>query len=261
MMSKPGMVALGLLVMIVGTACGMSSLGGAPSAGGIESPTPEPTEAPMLPVPINQGLASLDSYRMTFTNDIYDSVAQERSVSTFVVASDRNADATTSRNETRISTAENEVVSEDVQEQFMIGNQVCQVAAGEAEMTTMSDTAQVMSDLMSQVVDFKPLIENPVYVGQDVVNGVPVRTYTFELRSVGAASEVEVDRADGSYAVAVDGDYLVSYRLDLELRTGPEGDPEAESTDSYFELSLEEINQPVEIAFPPNCQAAESFAE
>jgi hypothetical protein len=124
-----------------------------------------------------------------------------------------------------------------------------------------SAAAQVMSDLMSQVVDFNPLIENPVYVGEDVVNGVPVRTYTFELRSVGAASEIEVDRADGSYAVAADGDYIVHYRLDLELRTAAEGDPESEYTDSSFELSLEEINQPVEIAFPPSCQGAESVGE
>jgi hypothetical protein len=47
----------------------------------------------------------------------------------------------------------------------------------------------------------------------------------------------------------------------MELRTGPEGDPEAESSVSFFELSLEEINQPVEIVFPPNCQAAESSGE
>lgn len=215
----------------------------------------------MLPVSINEGLASLDSYRLTYTNDIFDSVSQQRSVSTFVVASDRNADSSYSRNETRITTEADELISEDVQEQFMIGNQMCQVAADGAEVTALSATAQVMSDLMSQVVDFNPLIENPVYVGEDVVNGVPVRTYTFELRSVGAASEIEVDRAEGSYAVAEDGDYVVHYRLDLELRTGAEGDPEAEYTDSSFELSLEEINQPVEIAFPPSCQGAESVGE
>jgi hypothetical protein len=118
-----------------------------------------------------------------------------------------------------------------------------------------------MTNLMSQVVDFNPLIENPVYVGEDVVNGVPVRTYTFEVRSIGAASGVEADRADGSYAIAIDGDYLVDYRLDLKLRTGIEGDPEAQSTVSFFDLSLEEINQPVAIAFPANCQEAQSSAE
>jgi hypothetical protein len=110
---------------------------------------------------------------------------------------------------------------------------------------------------MSQVIVFNPLIENPVFVSESVVNGVPVRNYTFELRSLDAAAEVEATRAGGTYAVAVDGDYLVRYRLDLELRTGPEGDPAAESSVFVVEVSLEQINQPIEITFPPGCPAAE----
>jgi hypothetical protein len=260
-MSKKGIVGFGLLVLIVGSACGLPSLGGASGSGGAETPTPTPTEAPLVPVSINQGLASLDSYRMTFTNEVFDSVAQERTTITFVVASDRDTDASFTRSETLVTAEGGEVVSEDVEEQFVIGNQLCSVTDGEAEFTVISDTAQVMTNLMSQVVDFNPLIENPVYVGEDVVNGVPVRTYTFEVRSIGAASGVEADRADGSYAIAIDGDYLVDYRLDLKLRTGIEGDPEAQSTVSFFDLSLEEINQPVAIAFPANCQEAQSSAE
>ncbi len=260
MMSRRSIVSLGLLVLIVGSACGISSQGGTPAAGDGETPIAEPTtEAPMLPVSINEGLASLDSYHMTYTSDAFDSVTKERSVSTFVVASDAGADASYNRTETRVTGEADEVVSEDVQEQYKIGNQLCQVAGGEAELTTMSGPARVMSDLMSRVVVFKPLIENPVYVGEDVVSGVPVRTYTFEVRSLGVDSGVEVARADGEYAVAADGNYLVHYRLDMELRTAAEGDPEAESNVFSIEASLEEINQPVEITFPPNCQAAESL--
>lgn len=261
-MSRNGIVGFGMVVVIVGSACGTLSLGGTPAEGtpgtGRATGAPELTDASMLPVSINQGLASLDSYHMTFTTDIFDSVAQERTVTTFVVSRDRDSDANYNRTETRVTTADGEVESEEVQEQYIIANQMCSVAEGEAQFTPISDTAQVMTELMSQVVDFNPLIENPVYVGQEVVNGVSVRTYTFEVRSLGAASEAEATRADGSYAIAVDGDYLVRYRLDLELRTGPEGDPEAESSISSFDLSLEDINQPVEIAFPATCQSAES---
>lgn len=89
----------------------------------------------------------------------------------------------------------------------------------------MIHNAQALTHLMSQVVVFHPLIEHPVYVGQDSVNGVPIRTYGFEVRSLGAASGVEATRADGTYAIAVDGEYLVSHTLDMELRTAPEGDP------------------------------------
>jgi hypothetical protein len=262
LMSRKRIVGFGLLVVFVGSACGMPALGGTPGAGSDEiSGSPEPAEASMRPVPVNQGLASLDSYHMTYTNDVFDSLAQQRTVMTFVAARDRNADANYNRTETLVTTGENEVVSDDVQEQFVIGDVVCAVTEGEAERTTLSDTAQVFSDLMSQVVDFNPLIENPVYVGEDVVNGVPVRTYTFEVRSLGAATDVEAARADGSYAIAVDGDYLVDYRFDMELRSGQEGDPEAEYSVSSFVLSLEDINQPVEIVLPPNCEAAELSGE
>jgi hypothetical protein len=139
----------------------------------------------------------------------------------------------------------------------VIGGQVCSISAGQAQMSSISETAQVFSDLMSQVVVFNPLIENPVIVGEEVVNGVPARTYTYEVRSIDAASEVEVARADGSYAVAADGDYLVYYRLDMDLRAAVEGSTEMESTMFFIELSLEDINQPAAITFPPSCLVAE----
>ena len=210
----------------------------------------------MLPVSINEGLASLDSYRMTYTSDAFDSVTQERSVSTFVVASDANADASYNRTETRVTGEADEVVSEDVQEQYKIGNQLCQVAGGEAELTTMSGPAQVMSDLMSRVVVFKPLIENPVYVGQDVLSGVPVRTYTFEVRSLGVDKGWKWPAPIASMPSPPTAITWCTDRLDMELRTGAEGDPEAESNVFFIEASLEEINLPVEITFPSNCQAA-----
>jgi hypothetical protein len=212
----------------------------------------------MLPVSINEGLASLDSYRMIITSDSVDSVSQQRSVTTFTVAHDSGADADYTRTETRVTTLENEVVSESSQEQFVIGHQSCSVSEGEGQISSVSETTRVLSDLMSQVVVFHPLIENPVSVGEDVVSGIPVRTYTFELRSLDAASEVEVARADGSYAVAADGDYLVHYRLDMDLRAAAEGSPDLESTVFSIELTLEGINQPVSIAFPATCQEAEA---
>jgi len=250
-MVRQGVVGFGIFVMMVGTACGLS--GGAETD---SSAAEEPTEVPSLPVSINEGLASLDSYRLTFTSDVYDSTSQQRTVTTVDSARDRATDASYTRTESLVTTDAEEVVSQSVEEQFALGNQLCAVSDGEAQSSTVSATAQEMSDLMSQVVILQPLIENPVYVADDVVNGVPVRTYTFELRSIGAASEAEATRADGTYSIAVDGEYLVQYRLDLELRTGAEGDPEAEYTASSFDFSLEQVNQPVEIVFPPACEVA-----
>lgn len=222
-------------------------------------PGPTPTiDVPLLPVPLNQGLASLNSYTMTYTNDVYDSVADERSIITFVVARNDSLDASYNSTETQVTTEDYQVESDDLQEQFFIGNQVCVLSDGEAEFSTMSDVAREMMGLaVSQVVQFNPLIEEPEYVGEDVINGVPVHTYIFEVRSVEAASEAEVAQADGHYAIAVDGNYLVDYRLDMELRTAPEGDPSAEVSKSFFALKLEDINAPVEIALPASCLAAQ----
>ena len=129
-MSRMRIVGFGLVVMIVGSACGLSSAGRIPGRPGVEeSPTAEPTEVPVLPVSINEGLASLDSYRMTYTNDIYDS-RNPRADRDHVRGRQRSecgrqlhphGDASHGRES-------DELVSEDVQEQFAIGNQLCQVS-------------------------------------------------------------------------------------------------------------------------------------
>jgi hypothetical protein len=214
----------------------------------------------MLPVPINQGLASLNSYRMSYTNDVYDSVPDQRSVTTFVVARDKEADAAYNSTESQVTTEDYQVQSTTLQEQYVIGNQVCILQDGVATVNFMSDSAQELTGLMSQGFTYNPLIENPEFIGEDMVNGVPVRLYEFEVTSVSATSEAEVGRAEGSYALADDGDYLVNYRLDMELRTGPEDDPAAEYSVSFFDLSLEGINEPQEIVFPETCETAFQFA-
>jgi len=251
-------IGFSLLILMAGSACGLSSLSGPPEAESEGVLTPTVAEPPGLPVSVNEGLASLDSYRLTYTSDAFDSISQQRTVTNSLVLHDRNADADFTRTETRVTDADDQILSEDVQEQIVIGDQSCAVAYGEAELTTLSPTERTMADLMSRVVVIRPLIENPVLLGQEVMSGVPVRTYTFEVRSVGSGTEVEASRSDGVYAVAVDGDYLVHYRLDLELRTGAEDDPSAEVSAILLEMRLESINQPVSIEFPPECQAAGS---
>ncbi len=260
MTSRRRMVAFGVIALVVGTACNLSSLGGtsgagdAGEAGAANEVGPAPAGAPMIPVSINEGLASLNSYRMTYTTDSFDSVTQERTVVTVMVARDSATDADYNRTEQRVTGPAGEVISESVEEQYMIGNQMCSVSEGEAEASTLSGTNQALSDLMAKVVEFHPLIENPVYVGRGDLVGIPVRNYTFEVRSVGAGSEVEATRSDGTYAIAEDGDYLVHYRLDMELRTGVEGDPEAQVSILAIEVALDDVNQPVGIVLPAGCQ-------
>ena len=122
----------------------------------------------MFPVPINEGLASLDSYRMTYVNDVYDSVPDQRSVITFVVAHDKATNANYNRSETQVTTEDYEVISIQVQEQYVIGNEICMLADGQAQFTAMSDMARQLTDFMAQGLQFNPPIENPEFVGEDV---------------------------------------------------------------------------------------------
>ncbi|MGD2057114.1 MAG: hypothetical protein PVF85_00075 [Anaerolineales bacterium] len=275
MLKKQGFRVCMLVFAILLASCGgtandeqSSNDGGSDSSAATEAPAEEqatliPTETPvktMFPVPINQGLASLDSYRMSYTNDVYDSVPDQRSVTTFVVAQDKNADATYNGTESKVTTEDYQVKSTNLQEQYVIGNQVCILQDGIATVNAVSDSARQLTGIMGQGFTYNPLIENPEYVGEDTVNGVPVRLYEFEVTSVSATSEAEVSNAEGTYALADDGDYLVSYRLDMELRTGPEDDPEAEYSVSFFDLSLEGINEPQDIVFPDSCETAFQFA-
>ena len=142
-----------LALALLGTACG-SNPTEAPQDGDPESvssangesadevePQPVPSKR-MLPVPINEGLASLDSYRMTYTNDVYDSVPDQRSVITFVVAHDSANKANYNSTETLVTTEDYEVTSSQLQEQYIIGNEICILSDGEAQFTSMSDMAR-----------------------------------------------------------------------------------------------------------------------
>ncbi|MGA9531524.1 MAG: hypothetical protein WBR18_02305 [Anaerolineales bacterium] len=214
---------------------------------------------PMLPVPINEGLASLNSFRMTYTNDVYDSVPDQRSVITFVIAQDRDADARYLQTENLITTEDYEVTSRDVEEQYVVGNDVCYIRNGQAQFKTMSDSGRQIMEMMMQTIAINPMIENPEFEGRDSINGVDVRTYTFQITSADVGSSTETAKSEGHYALAEDGDYLVDYRLDMELRTAPEGDESAEYSVSFFDLALEDIDEPLEIVLPQTCEAASAF--
>ena len=271
-MLKVKMLGFLLVLMLVLSAC-RTAASGENQAGEAESQDPTrageqpevvPTEINtdrMLPVPIDEGLASLDSYRMTYINDVYDSVPDQRSVITFVVAHDKATDANYNSSETQVTTEDYEIISSQIQEQYVIGNEICMLANGQAQFTAMSDMARQLTNYMSQGLQFDPPIENPVYTGDEMINGLPVRTYDFKVTSANATSDAEVARAEGHYALADDGDYLVDYRLDMELRTAPESDPEAEYSVSFFDLELVDINQGTEIVFPEACLNAKALSQ
>lgn len=71
-----------------------------------------------------------------------------------------------------------------------------------------------------------------------------------------AASEDDVNIADGHYAIDMDGVYLVDYRLDMEVGTAVQSDQDLHYSVSSFQLTLDGVNQPVDIELTSACVPA-----
>lgn len=210
-----------------------------------------------FPVPMNEGLASLNSYRLEHRSESTGPAAVDRSNALFLLEHDEESDSTHMKSDSTTHDEENPEGTSETSEYYQIGNESCTVSDGEAEFESMSPIEREISDLMASMVDFNPAIEDPVQVGEATVNGVDTWHYQFELNSLGS-SGVEVVSSDGEYWMAQDGRYLVRYLLNLELREAPEGTEAAEAFEGTIEVELTDINAPVAISFPQNCLEAQS---
>lgn len=212
-----------------------------------------------LPVPINEGLASLNSYRMTNRMESTGPTEVDRSSSLMLMEHDEQADATHIRSDSTTHDEDDPEGRSETTDYYQIGNENCTISDGEAEFESMSPIEREMTDLMASMFDLRPSIEEPVQAGEASVNGVETWHYEFELSSLGS-SGIEVVRLDGEYWLAKDGRYLVRYLLNLDLRDAPEGTEGAEALVATIEVELTDINTPVPINFPQVCLDAQSAA-
>jgi hypothetical protein len=272
MLKKNRLQILGLVFCLIGTsACaflGSTSSGqqNTAEAGGVvelqetavstTAPKPTPTQesVPEQPVPIFSGLASLDSYQST--TRIYTAGPGPNTISETIseVQFDRAADATRNLMTTKASDEENPSLETAQQEQVTIDTETCSYEDGYWEYSQMEPQEKEMLSIFSNLYDLVPVISNPVFVGAETKNGVPSNHFTFEVESAGAESGSVVSVNEGEYWLAVDGQYMVAYSLHLELRTGPEGDPEADVNTVQIEYTLENVNQPIDIQLPAECK-------
>ena len=108
-----------------------------------------------------------------------------------------------------------------------------------------------MQGLIKNMIGLTPLIENPAFVGEEKVNDIPTNHFTFKVSGLGVQSGAEVKTNQGDYWLAVDGQYLVKYVLQIEESTDPQRLLQTE-----ISIDLNQINKPVDISFPPGCIAA-----
>ena len=249
-MKKRMMIGLSLLVMVM-LACSLSGSptaqapGGNPQGNGNEPGATPPAN----PVNINEGLASLNSYQMTI---IFNSTGPDPSQSNVTtVEMQRSKDTDASLTHFTISAVKKGGGDPSVTDSniYRIGNDQCSGSEDNWSWTTMAPNQAEMLDLTKSMLGITPLIGNPTFVAQETVNGIPANHFTFQVSGLGASSGATVNANQGDYWLAVDGQYIVKYNLVLETSI----DPQTNVLHEEISIELDQINQPVDIAFPQGC--------
>lgn len=274
-------VIIALVLVIILTACNLPFL-----AGGEKGETNQPAGEPQIiivepgqqipvesgttdqqdnndkgkvnpdPVGLQDGLGSLDSYKLLIQIKTRDGKGAINEMSSYVERSEVNK-AAYSRIETTIfDPEEDEEVDNNISETYSVDNATCTVDEDDYELEELSDQEKEMRDLFSSMVDFIPLIEDPVFVAEETINGIPCNHFTFKLNGIGDTSGSVATINEGNYWLAKDGQYIVRYSLKLEIRSGAEGTEGAEVNylESYVDLT--DVNVPVSVTLPPGCFTA-----
>jgi hypothetical protein len=217
--------------------------------------TPEPTAIPSKPVSIWQGLSSLNSYRMVMRLVNNGPTASDQNQNSMLVESGSDGDSSHTRYETTSSSSDDPEVSTSTTDHYVIGNRTCDV--DDSSEVTLEDTdlqAQEITDAWVKLIDILPMTNDPVFVGEEMLNGVLTNHFTFNVTGLGAESGAEVVASNGEYWLAQDGQYVVKYSVIMETRNGPAGDPNTHTMHSEFYIEVTDINQPIVITMPSNCQ-------
>ena len=119
-------------------------------------------------------------------------------------------------------------------------------------MSSSSPAEAEMQGLVANMVELTPLIDQPVFIAAETINGLPSNHFTFQVPGLGASSGAVVNINRGDYWLAVDGRYIVKYTLVIETSQAAD----AEVLHEEVSIEMNQINQAVSIAFPQGCQQA-----
>jgi hypothetical protein len=207
------------------------------------------------PVGIQDGLGSLDSYRFRIFVNMYDSTGTINKVESYVERSvvDGNAHQVTTI--TSFDPENDDEVSTDTTETYTVGTETCTSDDDAWEYKKIADDEKELRDIFSGMVDFLPLINDPVLVGEETINGINTNHFTFKVEGIGDTSGAVANVNNGEYWLAVDGDYIVKYNLTLEIQTAADGSTETKTGNLEVQLDLTDINQPISISLPDGCYA------
>jgi hypothetical protein len=209
----------------------------------IATSTPNP-----IPVSINTGLASLNSYIMTVNFESTGPGPKESNTVTIVTQRSKDPDAIFTHYTLDLVDDKGNVTNGD-NDIYRIGNDQCSGSDQDWTWTSLAPNETEMLNLIPDMMDVTPLIGQPTFVDAETMNDIPSNHFNFKVSGLGVTSGAEVTANQGDYWLAVDGQYIVKYTLVLETRMGPAMDVMHEEID----VELTNVNQPVNIAFTPAC--------
>ena len=206
-------------------------------------------ETPSQPVSIREGLGSLDSYIIVIEMFFSGPTSWDRSDITVEMQNSDAQDAAFTHYKFITSTEENPEPEEVDSFMYRVGNDQCSGSEDEWELTIMTPAQREMIDIITEMQDITPLIDNPTFVGSETMNGIPSNHFVFQISGLGLTSGVEVTANEGEYWLAQDGQYIVRYSLVMETR----GSPDADILRQEILIDLRSINEPVSVSMPPGC--------
>jgi hypothetical protein len=218
--------------------------------------TPAPTEIPWAPIGLWEGLSSLNSYRLTIRTVNDGPTAIDKSTTTYFIEMGSDGDSSHTHTDSFERFEDDPQGDYDVSDQYQIGNFTCEYSEGdyEADKTEEDPMAQEITDQWFKLIDVLPKVNDPIFVGSEMLNGVMTNHFTFTLEGLGSESGAEVVRKDGEYWLAQDGQYVVKYSVFMETRNGPVGDPNTQVLHTEFFIEVTDINQEIVITLPAICQ-------
>lgn len=251
-----------LITVFIVTACNLPIPLGEKTEGDLngsgdvtEIPTQEifDLEVDPNPVALQEGLGSFDSYLLT----IYLYTASSKGTYSEVTETIERAVAEKNQHTTTVQRSfdpeNDEEEYNSTEEGYIIGNASCSGSGEEWTYEEMTAQEKELMEIFKGMIDFLPTIDNPLFIGEETINGVETNHFTFQVAGIGDDSGSVAKINQGDYWLAKDGNYMVKYHLKLEIQSAAEGTEDAEVSNLEFALDLNNINIPITFVMPAYC--------
>jgi len=206
-----------------------------------------------VPVGFQEGLGSFDSYQVMIHFNYSDSTGDKKEISNYL---EHSALENSSHSVITIITynpENDEEQSTSTSEIFSIGNVTCQGSDEDWEYDEVTTQEKELMDVLKNLVDFVPLMENPVFIDEENVNGIDCNHFSFQVAGIGDTSGSIANYNQGDYWLAKDGNYIVKYHLDLEVQSAADGSEDVQISNVVADIDLQSVNVPLSFSLPSAC--------